>query len=262
MTSTLPCYEHPTDGCVNRTDIYHPRNKGGWPTIVTLHGRPRTPADMAKLARSLAARGAVVFNIDYRGVRPVSRGYPDAYADVACAIRFARARTARYGGDPSRLILIGHSQGGQVAGVVALAGDRFPGKAGECKVDEGRSLPEGLVHVAGVSINDPSEPINATWFGGTRTAVPERWARGDIYTHMGRNKGLQVGIIFERNDPVLTVDNHALWLQAAFRAHHYRSRLLLLDEGSTHFDILDTDTALGRRLVDFAWSVVRRTDPR
>ena len=123
-------------------------------------------------------------------------------------------------------------------------------------------MPEGFVHVAGVSINDPTEPINATWFGGTRDQVPERWAKGDIYTHMGRNKGLQVGIIFERNDPVLTVDNHALWLQSAFRAHHYRSRLKMLDIGSTHFDILDTDTTLGRTLVDFAWSVVRRTQPR
>ena len=74
--------------------------------------------------------------------------------------------------------------------------------------------------------------------------------------------GSTAGIIFERNDPVLTVDNHALWLQSAFRAHHYRSRLKMLDIGSTHFDILDTDTTLGRTLVDFAWSVVRRTQPR
>ena len=38
MTGRLRCYEFPRNGCVNRADIYYPRNKGGWPTVVTIHG--------------------------------------------------------------------------------------------------------------------------------------------------------------------------------------------------------------------------------
>lgn len=45
---------------------------------------------MRELAQSLARGGAVVFNADYRGVRPVSKGFPESINDVACAIRYAR----------------------------------------------------------------------------------------------------------------------------------------------------------------------------
>src|SRR5690606_35900896 len=67
--SRLPCGESKA-GCINRADIYYPANDGPWPVIVTIHGRPRTQRDMAEIARALAAKGAVVYNVDYRGVRP------------------------------------------------------------------------------------------------------------------------------------------------------------------------------------------------
>ena len=116
-------------GCINRADIYYPTNAGPWPVIVTIHGRPRTPRDMAELA-DLAARGAVVFNVDYRGVRPVSKGFPESISDVACAIRYARQNATRYGGDRDHLVLVGHSMGGYVGAMVALAGDTFPRRPG------------------------------------------------------------------------------------------------------------------------------------
>ncbi|MFO1539957.1 MAG: alpha/beta hydrolase, partial [Chloroflexota bacterium] len=149
MTPRLPCYEFPVGGCVNRADVYYPTNPGGWPTIVAIHGRPRTPADMAEISRALAARGAVVFNVDYRGVRPVSRGFPDAIVDVACAVRFAKERTARFGGDPEHVVLVGHSQGGYVGMMVSIVGDTFPGRKGDCRAGPGSPLPDGFVPVAG-----------------------------------------------------------------------------------------------------------------
>lgn len=265
MTPRLPCAEFPTSGCVNRADIYYPENRGAWPTIVTLHGRPRTPADMAELARALAKEGAVVFNIDYRGVRPVSRGFPDSVTDVACAVRFAREKTARYGGDPDHVVVVGHSQGGYVGAMVSLFGDTFPGQAGDCFASRRTStLPDGFAHLAGVTLNDRDHPVNIIFFGGTFAAIPEVWLRGDIYHRLQgrqRNRDLRVQIVFEMNDPILS-DPHATLFQAALRREGYRSKLALLPIGSTHFDILDLDTAIGRTAFRLVERLIERTRPR
>lgn len=263
ISRRLPCYEFPRQGCVNRVDIYHPTNKGDWPTVVTIHGRPRTPTDMAELAKSLAAKGAVVFNADYRGVRPVSKGFPESIHDVACAIRYARANTARYGGDPDHIVLVGHSYGGYVGMLVSVAGDRMAGKGIGCLEDRGSSLPDGFVHVAGVSITKASEPLDVIYFGGPQSAIPAVWRRGNVFHQIdvGGNRDLKVGIIFELHDPFLGYA-HATWLRNELRENGYDVRLQLLEEGSTHFDVLDMDTALGRRILDFTQRIIKRTAPR
>lgn len=262
MTRRLPCYEFPRIGCINRADIYRPANKGNWPTVVTIHGRPRTRADMRELARALARRGAVVYNADYRGARPVSRGFPDAIRDVACAIRFARATTARHGGDPDHIVLVGHSMGGYVGMLVAIAGNRLSGRGEGCLADSGSSLPDGFVHIAGVSLIDGDEPLDRIFFGGTMEQRPAAWRRGDIYRQIaiGGNPDLRVGIIFELDDPILG-HGHATWLHRALRGAGYRSRLVLLERGSTHFDVLDMDRPLGHTVRRFVEWTLARSDP-
>ncbi len=178
MTPSLRCFEF-ADGCANLVDIYYPENPGPWPVIVTIHGRPRTPADMAPIARDLARRGAVVYNADYRGVRPVTKGFPESINDVSCAVRFARATASAYGGDGEHLVLVGHSQGGYVGSLVSLSGDEFVGPAGTCLADEDgvvdrqASLPDGFVQVAGVSIVYDDLRLDWIYFGGSPAEKPD-----------------------------------------------------------------------------------------
>jgi pimeloyl-ACP methyl ester carboxylesterase len=255
----LPCGES-LKGCVNRADVYYPSHHGPWPVIVTIHGRPRTQRDMAELARVLAGKGAVVYNVDYRGVRPAyTRGFPEAPSDVACAIRYARSTARRYGGDPRRVVLVGHSMGGYVGALVALAGDTFRTDRGACRsrLNMRASLPDGFVHVAGVSGIHTGYRIDQVFLGGTRGSIPDVWHRATVYTHIGRNRRLKVGIIFERQDPYLGI-GHATALYWALHRKRYDVRLELLDEGTTHFDILDTDLAMGRRVVGLTWRIVRK----
>jgi pimeloyl-ACP methyl ester carboxylesterase len=255
----MPCAEF-AQGCVNKADVYYPSNHGPWPVIVTIHGRPRTPRDMAEIARALAARGAVVYNVDYRGVRPAyTKGFPESITDVACAIRFARSTAHRYGGDADDVVLVGHSQGGYVGAMVALAGDTFRSDRGACRSRRPLrdSLPEGFVHVAGVSGIHTTYRIDQAFLGGTRARIPEVWRRATVYNHIGRNRRLKVGIIFERHDPYLGI-GHATMLHAALKRARYDVRMVLLDEGTTHFDILDTDLAIGRQTVALVWRIVRK----
>ena len=257
--SRLPCGESKA-GCVNRTDVYYPTNHGPWPVIVTVHGRPRTQRDMAEIARALAAKGAVVYNVDYRGGRPAyTKGFPESITDVACAVRYARSTARKYGGDPADVVLVGHSQGGYVGAMVALAGDTFRGDRAACRSRRPPkdSLPQGFVSVAGVSGIHTGYRIDQVFLGGTRARIPQVWRRATVYTHVGRNRKLKVGIIFERNDPYLGI-GHATALYGALKRARYDVRMVLLDEGNTHFDILDTDLRIGRQTVALVWRIVRK----
>ena len=61
----------------------------------------------------LAEQGYVVFSIDYRlGLPP---RWEDATGDVKCAVGWVEENADRYGVDPDRIALLGHSFGGQVA---------------------------------------------------------------------------------------------------------------------------------------------------
>jgi pimeloyl-ACP methyl ester carboxylesterase len=215
---------------------------------------------MAEIARALAAKGAVVYNVDYRGVRPAyGKGFPESITDVACAIRYARSTARKYGGDPADVILVGHSQGGYVGAMVALAGDTFRSDRAACKARRPLrdSLPQGFVSVAGVSGIHAGYRIDQAFLGGTRSAIPAVWRRATVYTHLGRNRRLKVGIIFERRDPYLGI-GHATRLFGALKRTRYDVRMLLLDQGTTHFDILDTDLRIGRQTVAMVWRIVRK----
>ncbi|HEX5040708.1 MAG TPA: alpha/beta hydrolase [Candidatus Limnocylindria bacterium] len=107
--------------CTVPGDVLAPEGADGLPTIVLLGGGSTPFAErryQAPLAVALAQRGAVVFLMSYRSA--VTGSYDSqTEEDVRCAVRYARANTRAYGGDPDRVILVGHSQGGHAALEVA-----------------------------------------------------------------------------------------------------------------------------------------------
>jgi acetyl esterase/lipase len=75
-------------------------------------------ADYAFVGRALASRGIVTVVADYRLYPEVS--YPDFLRDAAQAVAWTAREVARYGGDPKRLYVMGHSAGAYNAAMVAL----------------------------------------------------------------------------------------------------------------------------------------------
>jgi acetyl esterase/lipase len=113
-------------------DVYAPAEDGKWPVVVMFHGAPgNNPlADrtaMSEKARGVADLGFVVFNASWGHLAEGTAGLPtyDAFAannsQAACAVEFARAHAAEYGGDPSTMIVFGHSGGAHVAAMTAFA---------------------------------------------------------------------------------------------------------------------------------------------
>ncbi len=70
------------------------------------------------MAKALARRGYVAVLPDYR-IYPQAR-YPDFLDDGARAVRWAKDNATRFGGDPQKLFLMGHSAGAHIAAMLAL----------------------------------------------------------------------------------------------------------------------------------------------
>ncbi len=117
-------------------DFYAPRGAGGpegsAPVVVLLHGGSwRAPYDrrhVSPFADFLAHRGLAVASVEYRrgadgeaGDRgegdPVAGRWPDTFDDVAAALDALPALVRRHlpGADARRMVLTGHSAGGQLA---------------------------------------------------------------------------------------------------------------------------------------------------
>lgn len=105
-----------------RYDIYAPRNaKGPLPVLVFFYGgnwAMGSKDDYAWMGHALASMGYVVAIPDYRLVPEVR--YPDFVFDGAAAVRHIAAHAGDYGGDGSRLALMGHSAGGYIAAILPL----------------------------------------------------------------------------------------------------------------------------------------------
>jgi acetyl esterase/lipase len=74
--------------------------------------------DYGFVGKAYAARGFVVVIPDYRKVPGVR--FPTYVEDGARAVRWTHDNVARFGGDPDRVLLAGHSAGGYIAMMLAL----------------------------------------------------------------------------------------------------------------------------------------------
>lgn len=114
-----------------RLDVYAPK-KAAMPAPVAVFfyggawdsGRRQ---DYGWVGRALASRGFLTIVADYR-IYPEVR-YPSFLEDGAEAVRWTRDNAARLGGDPSRVVLIGHSAGAYNAVMLGLD-HRYLAKAG------------------------------------------------------------------------------------------------------------------------------------
>ena len=109
-------------------DVYQPlaavdasAPRAGYPVVVFFYGGAWNTGerkDYRFVGEALAARGIVTMIADYR-LYPQVR-YPDFLADCARAFAWARREAPRFGGDASRMFLMGHSSGAYNAAMLAL----------------------------------------------------------------------------------------------------------------------------------------------
>jgi acetyl esterase/lipase len=100
-------------------DLRLPQGKGLFPVVVILHGGcwiQYASADYtAPMASALTGEGWATWNVEYRRASDSGGGWPGTFLDTGHAIDMLRGAAKQYPLDLDRVILAGHSAGGQLA---------------------------------------------------------------------------------------------------------------------------------------------------
>ncbi|MCC4593191.1 alpha/beta hydrolase [Xanthomonas campestris pv. cannae] len=104
-------------------DVYRPAGVQHAPVVVFFHGgtwKTGTRQNYRWAGEALARHGVVAIVPDYRKYPQVTL---DGFMrDAAAAVAWSQRHAAEYGGDPQRLVLMGHSAGAHIAALLATDG--------------------------------------------------------------------------------------------------------------------------------------------
>ena len=179
-----------------RLDVYRPIRTAGAPVVVFLYGgrwKYGTKDDYLLIGNSFARRGWITVIPNYR-LHPQAY-FPAWVRDGAAAVRWTIDNIEQFGGDTSRIVVVGHSAGAHTAALLALD-ERYLRDAG---VEPGAV--RGFVSVAG--------PVDTTWTAPDVQRLmgpPEGWPSSYPSTHIGMGDAPLL-LMHGDADDVVTVGN-------------------------------------------------------
>jgi len=100
-------------------DVYTVKGAKDRPVVFWIHGGGWTQGDKSNVAlkpKAFVEKGFVFVSTNYRLLPKVDM--ETIVRDIAKAIRWTHEHVAEYGGDPSRILVMGHSAGAQLAALV------------------------------------------------------------------------------------------------------------------------------------------------
>ena len=154
-------------------EVRVPRGSGAHAALINIHGGFwRARYDLAHgghLCEALRGAGLATFNVEYRRVGDAGGGWPGSFEDIRAAYRFVEQRAASLHVDGSRIIVMGHSAGGQLA--LCLA-------AHESAVRDVISL-AGVLDLKKAFALHLSNDAVAEFLGGKPADVPEHYREAD-----------------------------------------------------------------------------------
>ena len=135
-------------------DVYTPQDAHNAPVVVFFFGgrwENGSKEEFKFVGQALAARGFVAVLPNYRLYPQVK--YREILSDSAKAVKWTHANIARYGGNPDKLIVMGHSSGAYNAAMLSLNPEYMKQVGGD------RAWIRGMIGLAGpydfLPITDP-----------------------------------------------------------------------------------------------------------
>ncbi len=221
-------------------DLHRPTGPGPHPVVVVLHGgywqAPYTKLIMRPLCADLVQRGFAAYNVGYRRLGRDGGGWPHTFEDVAAAIdQLAEPELLSHGLDLTRVTLVGHSAGGQLALWAAGRHELPPGAPGAApRVTAQRVLAMAAV-LDLVAAGKPARQL----LGGTPDDVPERWRQADPMRRIPL--GMPVGLAHGREDRTVSIERSREYAAAA-RSHG--ADVTLTERPGSHRDPIDPVSAV------------------
>jgi acetyl esterase/lipase len=122
VTHDIP-YTDKADDKLRTLDLYVPKDVKGAPVFVFIHGggwSKRDKDEVGSQPKLFNSAGVIVASINYRLAPAVH--HPENAEDIAAAIAWLSKNIEKSGGDPNKIVLMGHSAGSHLAALVATDG--------------------------------------------------------------------------------------------------------------------------------------------
>jgi acetyl esterase/lipase len=247
-------------------ELFLPEAKGLHPVVVLIHGgcwlaKLPGPELMAYAAGDLRRRGYAVWNIGYRRLGHDGGGYPGTFLDVADGIDTLRRIAPDKALDLSRVVLVGHSAGGQLA-LWAAARAHLPKRSPLYRADP---LPvRGVVSLAGILDLEDYRAKGARPCGGPKTIDRLTGAAArpheDVYADTSPARLLPIGVPYAIVSGAL--DNivppeFGVRFAAKARAAHDSFREMTIS-GAGHFELIDPQSPTWKEIVAEIDALARR----
>jgi acetyl esterase/lipase len=214
-------------------DLRLPRGKGPFPVVMNIHGGFwRVKYDLLHagfLCAALTADGAASWNVEYRRVGNPGGGWPGTLDDIARAYRVIAQIAKDHNLDASRIVVVGHSAGGQLA--LCLA-------AHEPAVKRVISLAGVLDLTRAYELHLSNDAV-VELLGGTPTSVAEHYADADpMKLRVAKAKQI---VIHGDADDIVPVNFSRAYAREKKRAGE--SVELIEIAGAGHMDLIDPQSA-------------------
>jgi len=217
------------------------KTKVPYPLVVNIHGgywRARYDLNHAgHLCAALTSRGIATANLEYRRVGNEGGGWPGTFADVHAAYNFLCRNLDQYEVDSRRVLIMGHSAGGQLA--LCLA-------AHEPRIHTIISL-AGVVNLRRAYDLHLSDDAVVEFLGGSPGAVAERYGEADP---MQLSVGGVLQVLFHGSvDEEVPPDFSRDYVAAKRRAGEQKENVRLVEiRGAGHFDLIDPRAAAWKQV--------------
>jgi acetyl esterase/lipase len=214
-------------------DLRLPQGKKQVPVVMSIHGGYwRAKYDLTHaghLCAVLTAKGCATWNVEYRRVGNAGGGWPATFEDIANAYRFLPQIASRYSLDTAKVVVIGHSAGGQLA--LCLA-------AHDPSVQRVMSL-AGVLDLQRAFDLHLSNDAVVEFLGGKPNEVPDHYQDADpMRLHVPQARQV---IIHGLSDDVVPPEFSREYVSKKKKA---REKVELLEVAhADHFDVIDPRTA-------------------
>lgn len=218
-----------------------------------------TQRGLSALADALTQHGMATLNVDYRVTDQPGGGWPGTMRDAGTAIDTLRPLARRYPLDLSRVLVLGHSAGAQLALWSAMR-DRLSPRSAVRIVDPLKPAavmaidgPGTLAEFVGTDVKVCGEPVIVPYMGGTPTQVPDRYRDASPQDHLplGVPQYFALGWLADHMQPYI-----ARARRSGDPVAVYRPRKL------HHFDIVNPTMEQGKGTVALALQAKARMERR
>ncbi len=220
-------------------DLRFPKTGGPFPVVMNIHGgfwrSQYGLAHAGHLCAAFTAKGYATWNVEYRRVGNAGGGWPGTFEDIAGSYRFIPQIAKQYKLDASRILVMGHSAGGQLA--LCLA-------AHELSVTRVVSL-AGVVDLQLAYQQHLSNDAVVEFLGGKPSEVPEHYKEADPMELSIKAKQWLIHGAADEVVPPMYSRNYVLAKQQRHEDAHY------LEIGPAgHYDLIDPRSRAWSKVLD------------